>query len=365
MPNTVLILSVPGDKHAFAVSEALRLKGAQVFHWYPADFPSRSHETFRFVSGSCDFSVRTGQEEIRYLMPSAIWYRRVGSNSDFGSLNSADHAFSRAQRQAFREGSLQAAFPHAFWVNPPATARLADNKLYQQSVALQVGMPTPDTLFSNSPTEIRRFIRDNGGRIAFKSFPAPAWQSASGVYSCHTVYLGESDLVGDDLLSSTPGIFQAIVPKAYEVRLTMLGSFPLAVKILSQETKAGKVDWRLAYDELRMEPYEVPKQLVSLCSELMAKLSLVFGCFDFIVTPEGEHVFLEVNQQGQFLFLENYTGIPFLDAFSEFLIQGSRDFRWPVASYSIRYSDLSAQAQILAETSLSEHAVSPFPAVNE
>lgn len=298
-------------------------------------------------------------------MPRAIWYRRVGSNSDFGNLKTADHAFSRAQRQAFREGSLQAAFPHAFWVNPPATARLADNKLYQQSVALEVGLPTPDTLFSNSPSEIRRFIRDNGGQVAFKVFPAPAWQSASGLYGCHTVYLSESDLVCDDLLSSTPGIFQAIVPKAYEVRLTMLGSLPIAVKILSQETEAGKVDWRLAYDELRMEPCEVPERLVGLCSTLMEKLCLVFGCFDFIVTPEGEYIFLEVNQQGQFLFLENCTGLPFLDAFSEFLIQGSRDFRWPVGNSKIRYSDLSAQAEILAEASLSEHAVPPFPAVNE
>src|SRR6267378_3937362 len=33
-------------------------------------------------------------------------------------------------------------------------------------------------------------------------------------------------------------------------------------------------------------------------------LGLAFGCIDLIVTPEGEHIFLEVNEMGQFLWVE-------------------------------------------------------------
>ena len=36
----------------------------------------------------------------------------------------------------------------------------------------------------------------------------------------------------------------------------------------------------------------------------MAKLGIVFGCFDFVVTPEGEFIFLEVNESGDFLWME-------------------------------------------------------------
>lgn len=32
----------------------------------------------------------------------------------------------------------------------------------------------------------------------------------------------------------------------------------------------------------------------------MRKLGIIFGCFDFIVTPDEEYVFLEVNPMGQF-----------------------------------------------------------------
>ena len=57
-------------------------------------------------------------------------------------------------------------------------------------------------------------------------------------------------------------------------------------------------------------------------------MGLVFGCFDLVVTPEDEYVFLEVNQMGQFLFVERFCGLPLLDAFSEFLLQADADFSW-------------------------------------
>ena len=48
----------------------------------------------------------------------------------------------------------------------------------------------------------------------------------------------------------------------------------------------------------------------------MASLGLKFGCFDFIVTPDGEYVFLEVNEAGQFLWIEGHC--PELKMLSEF-----------------------------------------------
>ncbi len=53
----------------------------------------------------------------------------------------------------------------------------------------------------------------------------------------------------------------------------------------------------------------------------MKKLGLVFGCFDFIVTPDNEYYFLEVNEQGQFLWIEEVNpDIKILDAFVNLLI---------------------------------------------
>ena len=46
----------------------------------------------------------------------------------------------------------------------------------------------------------------------------------------------------------------------------------------------------------------------------MDAFGLLYGAFDFIVTPEGRHVFLEVNPAGQYLWVEAKTGLQITSA---------------------------------------------------
>jgi glutathione synthase/RimK-type ligase-like ATP-grasp enzyme len=140
------------------------------------------------------------------------------------------------------------------------------------------------------------------------------------------------------------------VLKDYELRVTVMGEHVLAVKIRSQETTEGRLDWRRAYDGLAMEPYSLSPAVADHCRQLVRRLGLVFGCLDFIVTPAGEYVFLEVNEMGQFLFVERYTGLPLLDAFCEFLLQGRVDFDWRPEEASLRYMDFETEIEEFART---------------
>ena len=70
------------------------------------------------------------------------------------------------------------------------------------------------------------------------------------------------------------------------------------------------------------------------------------------MTPSGEHIFLEVNPQGQFLFLETRAGLPLLDMFSEFLIAGTREFTWRDDHEIVRFAEFEP---IWKETWRAEH----------
>ncbi len=73
----------------------------------------------------------------------------------------------------------------------------------------------------------------------------------------------------------------------------------------------------------------------------MKKLNIVFGCFDFIVTPEHDFVFLEVNEMGQFLWKEQVCPeTRILDAFLDFLMHPSFDFEWQPRADRIRLSSI-------------------------
>ena len=356
MPSEILILTQAGDLHAAAVAEALRQKGASPELWYGADFPHLSAESIRFRGGERRIAWRGPEGPRGEGRFDTVWRRRPAFAIDPARLDPADVEFARSEAEAFRHSILSLIAPEAFWVNAHDAARRASRKPLQHALALEVGLSVPDTLYGNDPEEIRAFLRDCGGRAVYKPFRALPWVDGEAAFVPYTAAITERELVADDLLLAVPGIYQALVPKAYEVRLTMIGRRAFAARLLSQETANGRLDWRRSYDELRMEPWPVPQDLAERCAALLDRLGLVFGAFDFIVSPDGEIHFLEVNEMGQFLFLERYAGLPLLDAFAEFLIQGRIDFDWKEGDQTLRYADLRPAAEIELARAAAIHA---------
>jgi len=373
MPTTVLIPTAPGDLHAGAVALALRHKGALPVPWLTPDFPMRTGETLAFESGRLAIRVQgpgidlggdRGDQGDRIDRIDTVWNRRPAHAIDRERLHAADLPFAERSCEIFRRSLFELLAAGAFWVNSdPAVRR--DSKPRQHAVAVAVGLETPDTLYTNDPEEIRGFLRRQGGRIVYKPLLPATWRTADELLSPYTSVLTEEMLVADELLRAAPGIFQALVPKAWELRITVVGHHVLGARVLSQETESGRLDWRKAYGELRMEPCEVESGLAARCVELLARLGLVFGCFDFVVTPDGRTVFLEVNQMGQFLFVEEYTGQPLLDAFAELLIQGRPDFTWSPARAGIRFADVVAEAEESCRRELRDHLPAPTRAWDE
>jgi len=96
-----------------------------------------------------------------------------------------------------------------------------------------------------------------------------------------------------------------------------------ACKIDSQilgENK-GKIDWRQGYDYgLKHEVYDLPWEIEEQCCSYLEQLGLNFGCFDIIVTPQNEYVFLECNPNGQWLWIEQKTGLKISESIAKCLI---------------------------------------------
>jgi len=354
----VLILTGPGDLHAFAVAEAIRAKGSEATIWHTGDFPGRARESVSIGHGKVDIKIDGLDLSLFNPEFDTVWRRRPYHVVPEEVLHPADRRFADAECIAFRRSLFGELAPQAFWVNPPEAAVRANRKLLQQRIALELGLEVPATLYTNNPLEIRDFLRTHGGQGVFKTFRPMAWRDGETAWQPYTSLLTEEKLVSDDLLSAVPGIYQALVPKAFEVRVTVMARCVLSAKILSQQTREGQLDWRKAYEEIVMEPFTLPPSIATCCIEVLKKLGIVFGCFDFIVTPQGSYVFLEVNEMGQFLFLEHYAGLPLLEAFSEFLLSASPDFEWSAGPAPLSYLSMRSRASELAEEA-ARHHVSP------
>jgi hypothetical protein len=89
------------------------------------------------------------------------------------------------------------------------------------------------------------------------------------------------------------------------------------------------VDWKEDLSQLDYSTFEILDELRDKCLSLMQRLGIVFGCIDIICGHDGRWTFLEVNEMGAFLWIEEFLpSIPLLAAFCDFLQDGSSKFQW-------------------------------------
>jgi hypothetical protein len=364
----VLIATNPRDSDSFLVEEALRRKGAHVELAHLSDFPSRSTASLHLGAGADGgdrWCLVNRPGELGRRQPDTVWWRRPGQPVVPSDVHPEDREFVRQETARFVVGLWHHLPEGTVYVNSPVRASVADRKPYQLRIARQVGFVIPPTLFSNDPTEIRSAIRSWCGRASDKPFGQMNnfwWDSdRERMLALFTTAIEESSLPDDYTLSLTPGIYQPLLSKAFELRVTVFGAAVFAVKIFSQEQERSQLDWRNGQRTLRYEVVKVPPKLRKLCVSMLRRLGLLMGCFDFVVTPQEELVFLEVNEGGQFIWLEAVSGAPLLDAFSDFLIDPRAGFRWRPRPDPVRVQDVRAVAAEKKAQAAETHTAPDLP----
>jgi glutathione synthase/RimK-type ligase-like ATP-grasp enzyme len=193
------------------------------------------------------------------------------------------------------------------WVSHPAKTDAASNKLIQLQAAANVGLRLPETLISQDPAEIRKFYEHLRGNVIVKTV------AGTKLTPLLTGILTHELLDAEDSLTVAPAIYQQLIEGDRHLRVCVFGDRALAGRLIS-----SRLDWRYPLD-VESEAVEIDEALARKLRALLRALDLRMGIFDLKETDEGEPVFLEVNPQGQFLFLEGLCGLPLSSAFAEFL----------------------------------------------
>ncbi|GIG91313.1 MvdC/MvdD family ATP grasp protein [Plantactinospora endophytica] len=328
----VLILTQDFDPTVDPVVQALGAKGADVVRVDVSYFPRKMTFTASDFDGDRR-RLRHRDRDIDLDRLSGVWYRRPTA-FDFGAeMGQAEKQFARNEALHGVGGLLRAT--DCLWVNRPDIDATAELKPYQLTLAKKLGLRVPRTLITNDPQEVAELLARAERPIVYKAF-------SGGVVHYPGAFPSGllTTVVGDELrehlgrVQHTMCMFQEYVEKAYEVRLTVIGNTYFPVCITSQDLDTTRVDWRgenmLPYGDYRPLPDEVIKKVQAL----LAELDLVYAAVDFIVTPDGEYVFLEVNPAGQFMWMYHDLGIPFSDSLADLLMTGGPFRRGDVTQVS-------------------------------
>lgn len=312
----VLLFGRGRDPHLAALSAELGRRGRPVLRLDPSDYPRRLALGFEIGPGE------KGKHTAAGLDLAAVGVGWIGGHRDVrlsGDLASGGRRFARQAALQGLDSFLRGCpFP---WVNDPDAASAADDKVLQLEAAQALGLEVPPTLVTNDPDAFLRF-RGEHGRVVAKSLSGSAGLPASK--RILTTVLGPRDAAAADLVRHAPVCFQAYVPKASELRATVVGGRVHAVRIHSQEHAATRHDWRRYAPGLRYERAKLPPATARRLVALVKRLGLDYGGADLVERPDGGLVFLEINTLPAWLWLEEATGEPIAASLADLLEERAR-----------------------------------------
>ena len=299
----IMIVAQEIDNHTAPIKWALETAGYQVACWAGLSWTEQQQASLFLDQHP---SMVLGQHALE--SGDAVWIRQPDEPAHNPKVAEADRKFAASEYLHFYHSIAYLLETLPVWcINRFSASRIVKNKAVQLHLARTCGLRVPKTLMSNSPRAVRDFIDHNPSRTICKTFAPHLWQrEGGGVAVTETFELSREQLPADEVFTLAPGIYQHMVVKQFDVRTVLLGN---KVYSYGVHTAHKALDWRrdAAIRNIDVETIATPRDIESGILAFAKKAGICFGSMDFAVDMNGQWWFLEINEQGQFLWLDGFN----------------------------------------------------------
>lgn len=248
----------------------------------------------------------------------SVYFRRPElPKIEIDDLSQEEQLFVKAEHHQFLEG-LYKLLRKAYWISPLDAIKRAENKLYQIDLAKEIGLTIPPSVITNEVTAFNFFSQKEDCIVK------PIMTGQIGWPEMHKVVFTSKleHKPSDEEIQVCPSYLQKRIEKECDIRLTMVGKSTFAVAIDSQHHIDTQTDWRKGEYLLPHRIIDLPLHLIDKCYRMLSELGLQYGAFDFIMDKSGKYIFLEVNPNGQWAWIECQVGCDISGAIARQLIRG-------------------------------------------
>jgi len=300
----VIIFAYAKENHAAPVKWALEQGGYHVVCWGGLSWTEEQQASLFLGADTAltlgPFSVEPGD---------AVWIRRPDQPKCHPEVSEADRKFADMEYRSFYHSIAYTLETLPVWcVNKFSAARFIHNKAVQLRLARACGLQVPRTLMSNSPGPIRDFLSHNPNGSVGKGFTPHVWQREheGSVSVTETFALTPQRLPSDEVLTYAPGIYQDRVVKEFDIRMVLMGRKTYSFALHNPKRA---LDWRqdAGLGHVQVEIVSTPPEIERAILMFAEKANICFGSVDFAVDKDGQWWFLEINEQGQFLWLDQFN----------------------------------------------------------
>jgi hypothetical protein len=318
----ILIVSDPEeDVHVPYVLEELDRRGLPYLVFDPATYLQEWRLTIASTDDGAPHAVLSGSgTELDLANVSGAWYRRPGTPVPTPNMDVDEADWMREEAAHVLRGAWEH-IPADRWMSHPSAVRRSSVKLWQLQVAHGLGLQIPPYTVTNEPNNARDFVRRHSTTIA-KSLTRPfvVYQARGEVAVMYTTPVNGVPDVAFDHVANGPTFLQKYVDKDADVRVTVVGEQVFAVEIDARVGDEVMVDFRSGeVFDLPHRVVDLPASLATACRDLVRGLALTFGAIDLVRDREGDYWFLEINPNGQWMWLEWASGAPIRSAVCDWL----------------------------------------------
>ena len=322
---SVLIITHSQDNESISmVLNAIKKHGGQAFRFDTDRFPTEVQLDIYYGQGEERLILSSGEEKLDLREVSAVWYRRIAIGARIPTLMEPQMRQASLQESRVTIQGLLASL-QAFYLDPIVKVERAKNKQLQLKIAQKIDLDIPRNLTTNNPEAVREFAQACEEGMIVKMLSSFAIYDEEGQEKVvFTNRVKPEELENLEGLHLCPMTFQEQIPKALELRTTIVGDQVFTAAIDSQSNQKARDDWRrqglvMVKD---WKPYELPADVTEKLLKLMRYFGLNYGALDLILTPDGHHVFLEINPVGEFFWLECYPPhFPIFQAIADLLLK--------------------------------------------
>jgi len=308
--DKVLILTNKEDITADYVILELQKRNINYFRFNTEDFPANIKGVFTIDNKKSSASFQTPKGIINLNEIRAVWYRRPGFPSIAKDITDKGiREFCQKEAEEFLEG-IWSNFT-GLWVSYPPSIFQAQNKLYQLRLAKDIGFKIPETIVTNDPEKVFKFLKNIGSTIVIKAVRQGALTVDGFEHVIYTNPIKKNDLEVLSDIKYSPAIFQKFIDKKFDLRVTIVENdvFPVEIHFDPTDIKS-KFDWRQGDQEkIFYKIHDLPNSIEKLCKSIIKRMNLKFGAIDLVYSNYNEYYFLEINPNGQWAWIEQTTGL--------------------------------------------------------
>ncbi len=305
----VAIVTNERDVSADWVVRELRARGSSFVRINTERLAER-HHSINPVSG--DWIYKTAHATYDLSSLQSVWYRRperpvISTDTE---LTDGESEYVADQWAGVIDGL---AMLPCRWMNSPHAGARAESKILQLREAKAIGLRIPDTLITNSRDEALEFIKNGERTSVVKALSSSLIRDAEESRFVFTTMATVGLISSARNIEVAPFVLQEAIEPKDDVRVTVVGEHVLAARV----PDIGTLDWRRSHERARFEPWDLPCAMAEACVELVRRLGLRFGAIDFALSGSGEYYFLELNQNGEWGWLQQTCGLPIAEAITD------------------------------------------------